>query len=174
MAQRPPAPPPAKYDAIPQGYGLILPRSPNAHDWIGTDGLTTCLGVYVVLHRGQDENYFISHFDCGVQVGNKNDPNYQKNYQKIVDRTAQILANLLGNYDSGVHDRVLAVSPLADKSTFAMLEGLKKWMGNDGSEVFKADGFRVKYDGGPPIRVIGADTAIPIKVPGQANCRIEQ
>jgi hypothetical protein len=147
---------PVNFNSVPQGFaGVYAPPSPNANQWVGTEGLGTCLGLYVAV---QGQGNFIGHMDCAVQVeGGPGDPDY--NY--VLETARDLIFAALGAYDPAIHTLVTAYSTSPDPSTKAMSNGV--WLWGVEVAVTEAIGFRVRYNGNGLTTVSWNDTGTPIQ-----------
>jgi hypothetical protein len=134
-----------QFDKVPQGWGgfYTLP-SPNQNNWVGTDGLFTCVGVYVAyVPAGGALRNFVAHIDCDVQVqGHPGDADFD-----YVSQAAQgLLTTHLGAYDAAVDTVVETFSAGNDRTKEALLAGVAFWRGAV-PPFGNYDGFMVRYDG---------------------------
>ena len=133
------------FDKVPQGWGgfYTLP-SPNQNQWVGTDGLFTCVGVYVAhTPPGGALQNFVAHIDCAVQVVGQ--PG-SADFDYVRDAAQALMTANLGAYNGGVDANVTTFSAGNDLTKEALLAGIAAWRGT-APPFGNYDGFMVRYDG---------------------------
>lgn len=124
-----------KYDNISQGTGKKFDKS-SAGGWVGTNGLATCLGVFI----NQETHFIIGHFDCVQIVLPKDD----QMYKWVCEETEKILNTTLGSKPQ-LRD-IQVVTSSTDYSTRAIQAGVAGWAEKT-PRVHTHLGFRVRKNG---------------------------
>lgn len=137
--------PRASFDRVPQGWGgTYAGPSPNQKAWIGTDGLGTCLGVYVAVNdQAGFIGNFVAHFDSLCLV---TDGPGDAGYNYVRETTRDLMLACLGAYDSALHSNINTYSTSREPTTLATHNGIWLWAGQE-PPLTSAYGFRARYDG---------------------------
>jgi hypothetical protein len=120
---------------VEQGTGEKFSTSPS--QWVGSNGMVTCVGISIKLADGM----FIGHADCYEVVTGTG-----AKYDYVKNTLAAQIHDAVGAYDSAVSTSVHAVTSGTDYAMRALKDGVGIWC-NNATVSLNYDSFRIKTDG---------------------------
>ncbi|KAH0566234.1 hypothetical protein GP486_000381 [Trichoglossum hirsutum] len=147
------------YKNVTQGTGEKFVTSPV--QWVGTDGLATCVGCYIKFTDG----VFVGHIDSAQVVTGPG-----VNYDYVRDKCKELLTAAVGTYSSSTHTAVSAYSSGTDFAMQALRDGIRLWCNNSSLPLTSWGGFKVKTDGSGLTWIVSAD--VPQNVTGRYNLSV--
>jgi hypothetical protein len=127
-----------------------------ATQWVGTNGLVTCLGVFMMVNG---QGVFAGHGSCQVQV-----PGPGPEFDAVAAAFSDLLTGAVGAFDPNVHTNIQLFSGGTDPAMSALRAGVAQWCG--AAPPFTGwDSFRVKLDGTGLTYVRSSDAGTPVNGP---------